>query len=218
MVLFKDSKDQACATARVDEICAAGRLQCKVNGAQCWHGRKSLHLLSTLCIPPLLEHRLTQLFSQALLIGLMFLKNPVVYIQFHPVVYMVKLNIEMSMASLIVQLAQGKPQNDMDPEAFKSSTDPHSHSRPGHYNRSQNPQRDQVLSIQLSPRTKKGDFTMSSKGLDENMGGIERRTDLNVVVEQLNHPGAGSRRSSSGVAHSMFDDEIPLHGDDKRVK
>ncbi|KAF2022618.1 hypothetical protein EK21DRAFT_51040, partial [Setomelanomma holmii] len=51
----------------------------------------------------------------ALLIGLMFLKNGVVYVQFHPVVYMVKLNIEMSMASLVVRLAQGKPENDMYP-------------------------------------------------------------------------------------------------------
>ena len=52
----------------------------------------------------------------------MFLKNQVVYIQFHPVVYMVKLNIEMSMASLIVRLAQGKTENDADPEEFGSST------------------------------------------------------------------------------------------------
>ncbi|KAL2211649.1 hypothetical protein CC79DRAFT_1317741 [Sarocladium strictum] len=42
----------------------------------------------------------------AMLIGLMFLKNQVVYIQFHPVAYMVKLNIEMSMAALITRLAQ----------------------------------------------------------------------------------------------------------------
>lgn len=54
----------------------------------------------------------------------MFLKNQVVYIQFHPVVYMVKLNIEMSMASLIVRLAQGKTENDADPEDLGSSTGP----------------------------------------------------------------------------------------------
>jgi hypothetical protein len=37
----------------------------------------------------------------------MWLKNPLVYIQFHPLSYMVKLHIEMSMASLILQLARG---------------------------------------------------------------------------------------------------------------
>ncbi|KAK1512415.1 uncharacterized protein CCOS01_14655 [Colletotrichum costaricense] len=42
----------------------------------------------------------------AMLIGLMSLPNQVVYIQFHPVAYMVKLNIEMSMASLITRLAK----------------------------------------------------------------------------------------------------------------
>jgi hypothetical protein len=41
-----------------------------------------------------------------MLIGLMFLKNPLVYVQFHPVTYMIKLNIEMSMAALITKLAR----------------------------------------------------------------------------------------------------------------
>ncbi len=41
-----------------------------------------------------------------MLIGLMSLPNQVVYVQFHPVAYMVKLNIEMSMANLIKKLAR----------------------------------------------------------------------------------------------------------------
>ena len=41
-----------------------------------------------------------------MLIGLMFLKNQLVYVQFHPVTYMVKLNIELSMAALIAKLAR----------------------------------------------------------------------------------------------------------------
>ncbi|KAK2060407.1 hypothetical protein LY76DRAFT_625208 [Colletotrichum caudatum] len=44
----------------------------------------------------------------AMLIGLMSLPNQVVYVQFHPVAYMVKLNIEMSMASLITRLAKDR--------------------------------------------------------------------------------------------------------------
>src|SRR5580700_6141297 len=41
-----------------------------------------------------------------MLIGLMSLPNQVVYMQFHPVAYMVKLNIEMSMANLIRKIAK----------------------------------------------------------------------------------------------------------------
>ncbi|KUL92118.1 hypothetical protein ZTR_02587 [Talaromyces verruculosus] len=41
-----------------------------------------------------------------MLIGLMSLKNQLVYIQFHPVTYMVKLNIEMTMAAMITKLAR----------------------------------------------------------------------------------------------------------------
>lgn len=43
---------------------------------------------------------------QVLLIGLMSLPNQEVFILFHPVVYLSKLNIEMTMASLIVKLAR----------------------------------------------------------------------------------------------------------------
>lgn len=41
-----------------------------------------------------------------MLICLMSLRNQVVYIQFHPVAYMVKLNIELSMAQLITKIAR----------------------------------------------------------------------------------------------------------------
>jgi len=41
-----------------------------------------------------------------MLIGLMSLPNQVVYMQFHPIAYMVKLNIEMTMANLIRKIAR----------------------------------------------------------------------------------------------------------------
>ncbi|OTA99544.1 hypothetical protein M426DRAFT_325013 [Hypoxylon sp. CI-4A] len=41
-----------------------------------------------------------------MLICLMSLPNPIVFVQFHPVAYLVKLNIEMSMASLITKVAR----------------------------------------------------------------------------------------------------------------
>ncbi|KAF5679234.1 hypothetical protein FHETE_975 [Fusarium heterosporum] len=57
-----------------------------------------------------------------LLIGLMSLPNQTVFIQFHPVVYLVKLNIEMSMASLITQLARKKMTDELYPSLSYSAT------------------------------------------------------------------------------------------------
>ncbi|KAB8076272.1 hypothetical protein BDV29DRAFT_189607 [Aspergillus leporis] len=50
---------------------------------------------------------------RALLIGLMILPNTMVYIQYHPVTYMVKLNIEIKLASLIHKLAKDSNISDM---------------------------------------------------------------------------------------------------------
>lgn len=49
-----------------------------------------------------------------MLIGLMFLPNSLVYTQFHPVAYMVKLNIEMTMASLIKKIALASTASERD--------------------------------------------------------------------------------------------------------
>lgn len=160
----------------------------------------------------------------ALLIGLMFLNNQVVYVQFHPVVYMVKLNIEMSMASLVVRLAQGKPQNDMRPEEFHSSTDPSSRSRS--VAPSQQPQ-----SIQLTSRTKRNTVNPRSPGLSKidsdeslDLGGIQCRTDLHITHEDRKDFSdrkdlveGSSRSSNEAQAPSVFGDETPLHKNSQRV-
>lgn len=161
---------------------------------------------------------------QALLVGLMFLQNQVVYIQFHPVVYMIKLNIEMSMASLVVRLAQGKTHNDMDPEEFHSTTDPASHSRSAHHG--QRVGGDQIKSIQLSSRSNKRahDAGLGKIDSDESLGGIECRTELNVVVEEIDsakseyRQGSSSRSSREAKPYSVFEDETPLHKNTVRVQ
>jgi hypothetical protein len=149
--------------------------------------------------------------SQALLIGLMFLKNQVVYIQFHPVVYMVKLNIEMSMASLVVRLAQGKPENDMFPEEFHSSTNKTPHGRAdlsGNHS-----QRVHIQSIQLKQK-QGGTHALSKIDSEESLRGIHCQTELDVTVERVeSKKEAGSSRSSHDAPHSMFGDDIPLHKD-----
>jgi hypothetical protein len=143
------------------------------------------------------------------LIGLMFLKNQVVYIQFHPVVYIVKLNIEMSMASLVVRLAQGKPENDMYPEEKfnSSSAKGRTDLRSG--------QHTHIQSVQLrKKRRSNSNHVLGDDDSMESLGGIHCQTDLNVVVERIETPtkkGAPSSRSSQEGPHSMFGDDIPLH-------
>ncbi|KAF2125783.1 hypothetical protein P153DRAFT_323980 [Dothidotthia symphoricarpi CBS 119687] len=150
----------------------------------------------------------------ALLIGLMFLRNPVVYIQFHPVVYMVKLNIEMSMASLIVRLAQGKTENDMDPEAFHSSSGPAT-SHADKLSRKGRPKAEQLQSFKLTSKGLKSNNAHSRNDSDEGRGEIHCRTDLNVVSERIDmakvDTEASSSRSSRETPRSMFGDETPLH-------
>lgn len=51
---------------------------------------------------------------KVMLIGLLFLPNSLVYTQFHPVAYMVKLNIEMTMASLIKKIALASTNSERD--------------------------------------------------------------------------------------------------------
>ncbi|KAH8690524.1 hypothetical protein BGW36DRAFT_56907 [Talaromyces proteolyticus] len=61
-----------------------------------------------------------------MLIGLMSLRNQLVYIQFHPVTYMVKLNIEMTMAAMITKLARESGTGDAT-VVLSSSQDQHRH-------------------------------------------------------------------------------------------
>lgn len=61
-------------------------------------------------------HRLT--LNQVLIIAMMSLPNTFVYMQFHPVAYIVKLNIEMSMAELITKVAR---------DTQSAGSDPYSH-------------------------------------------------------------------------------------------
>jgi hypothetical protein len=56
-----------------------------------------------------------------LIIAMMQLQNPLLYMQFHPVAYMIKLNIEMSMAHLIGKIAR----------STEEYSDPYSNGRSG---------------------------------------------------------------------------------------
>jgi len=60
----------------------------------------------------------------------MSLKNQVVYIQFHPVAHVVKLNIEMSMASLIAKIVFNSIEARNNELIVQSSSHNHSHFPP----------------------------------------------------------------------------------------
>lgn len=150
--------------------------------------------------------RLTGL--QALLIGLMSYPNQLVFTQFHPVTYMVKLNIEMSMASLIAHLAASQST-----QAFSSYSDPHgdlSHPAPrtGTLNRGANPESRHGESIELGLSSDE-DLRKTHNG----KAGIHKRVDVEVRFdssksvksseERLNDEGLGARYYSG-------DDEVAL--------
>ncbi|KAM0327585.1 hypothetical protein ACHAQA_005878 [Verticillium albo-atrum] len=56
-----------------------------------------------------------------LIIAMMSLDNTFVYMQFHPLAYIVKLNIEMSMADLIAKIARSQNNNPASDEIFSRS-------------------------------------------------------------------------------------------------
>ncbi|KAF3356951.1 hypothetical protein VDGD_04727 [Verticillium dahliae] len=65
------------------------------------------------------------LSMDVLIIAMMSLNNTFVYMQFHPLAYIVKLKIEMSMADLIAKIARKQDNNPASDEAFSRSQGTH---------------------------------------------------------------------------------------------
>ncbi|KAF2994901.1 hypothetical protein E8E14_002072 [Neopestalotiopsis sp. 37M] len=68
------------------------------------------------------------LAMDVLIIAMMSLNNTFVYMQFHPLAYIVKLNIEMSMAELIVKVAKARNQANVDHDSPMMENDIGHHS------------------------------------------------------------------------------------------
>ncbi|KIK71523.1 hypothetical protein GYMLUDRAFT_254721 [Collybiopsis luxurians FD-317 M1] len=66
-----------------------------------------------------------------LLMGVTALKNPFVYCQFHPVVYIIKLQIEMTMAQLIIKVARSTGINVVGPNGKITKADVPTYSQSG---------------------------------------------------------------------------------------
>ncbi|KAI9163851.1 hypothetical protein HJFPF1_05479 [Paramyrothecium foliicola] len=143
--------------------------------------------------------------SKLMLIGLMSFPNQIVYIQFHPVAYMVKLNIEMSMAKLITRLAR-RQDNDM--------TDSHhrTNERSGHDAPSGSTGWGRPHGVELTQRSRivAEDPEQGPEGSLDNSddGGIRKKTEFVVEVETKRK--ASSQGSAMGDHVQHVDDEIPL--------
>ena len=137
-----------------------------------------------------------------MLIGLMSLPNQVVYIQFHPVAYMVKLNIEMSMAKLITRLAR-RQENDMTDSIHRTPqrSGPDSHAAGSAWNRSN--------AVELTKRTRTAardsDLESGESQEDFDDAGIRKKTEIVVEVESSRQDTNQSNGPSQHV-----DDEVPL--------
>lgn len=149
-----------------------------------------------------------------MLICLMSLKNQVVYIQFHPVAYMVKLNIEMSMASLITKIARNSIEARNNEFIVQSSSHNHSHFHATQSN----------AAIGLQPGVNASAVSkMRGTGEEsQSFDGIRTLKEVEVTVENLRAPGDTMWRKSesdSGVEDGFgrkqrskmgSEDELPL--------
>ena len=155
---------------------------------------------------------------KAMLIGLMSLPNQVVYVQFHPVAYMVKLNIELSMASLIRRIA-------------KASIDDRDMRNMGHYSLQEHTN---TTHTHNNATLKSGNHASASADVgkpiangaqNDDFDGIRTTTEVRVKVEKVPSIDGDSvsdtgvydgfdRRPHEHTAHSSqgqrSDDELPL--------
>jgi hypothetical protein len=147
-----------------------------------------------------------------MLICLMSLKNQVVYIQFHPVAYIVKLNIELSMASLITKLARGTVEDRNNEFMVQSSS--HNHSNVNH----------PALKMRSGTHTsagvgKQNTLRRGSVREDDDWKGIRTLKEVDVRVENVAEAGERPSISDSGVDEGFdprkkvgsSEDELPLH-------
>ncbi|KAL5324726.1 hypothetical protein ACEPPN_009274 [Leptodophora sp. 'Broadleaf-Isolate-01'] len=145
----------------------------------------------------------------------MSLKNQLVYIQFHPVAYMVKLNIEMSMANLITKLAQNSIEARNNEFMVESSSHNHSRFQNTHQSNAAIGMQSGVNASAVSKKRNVGDET-------QDIDAIRTLKEVKVTVENLRAPGETSWRKSesdSGVEDGFgrkqarkigSEDELPL--------
>ncbi|KAL7929530.1 hypothetical protein V8C35DRAFT_331610 [Trichoderma chlorosporum] len=151
------------------------------------------------------------ILMDAMLIGLMSLPNQVVYIQFHPVTYMVKLNIEMTMAELITKLAKGE-NSDM----YMPSTSGHRTQAREEEERVHEPQDYKLQSVTRTQPTGEDFSSIDDEGqFDESKaastrGILDRGIQVETVItSRISRNSRIGNNRTAGI-NSGSDDELPL--------
>ncbi|KAL6925223.1 hypothetical protein FSST1_002497 [Fusarium sambucinum] len=133
-----------------------------------------------------------------LLIAMMSLPNDIVYVQFHPLAYLVKLHIEMNMADLIIKVVKASNGNGYDYSGSKSgNTQPKQKS-------SNKPGKSHVPSAMFIG----GNLTFCQAGDDDiemnrMEGGIQKTTRTEVEVVVKNRPSDSDDRDVPSDGESM---------------
>lgn len=140
-----------------------------------------------------------------MLVALLSLPNELVYIQFHPVCYMVKLNIEMSMASLITRLATGKS----DANYSSQSGLGYANNRPTMGGTMFHNKGKSDVGLKYLAQSKSKLDTVEEITGDK--GGINRRDDYEVTIHQESPSSTmGRRHSTPRVWMKDMEDEMSL--------
>jgi hypothetical protein len=125
--------------------------------------------------------------QQVILIGVMSLPNSAVYLQFHPMIYLVKLHIEMNIADLIARVVRAS-------NPHQGGSDSNSHS-----NRLESSHKMTTL---VNTRIKKGSLAQTAKESEADMyslphGGIKRTIETLVICEPKDGEDDNQSESSS---------------------
>ncbi|KAM0299448.1 hypothetical protein ACHAPM_007490 [Fusarium culmorum] len=135
-----------------------------------------------------------------LLIAMMSLPNDIVYVQFHPLAYLVKLHIEMNMADLIIKVVKASNGNGYDYSGSKSGNTQPKQNGPNKLGKGHIP----------SAMFVGGNLTLIQAGVDDGEdiemnrmeGGIQKTTRTEVVVKQT-RPSDSDDRDVASDAESM---------------
>ncbi|KAI1465827.1 uncharacterized protein F4812DRAFT_113792 [Daldinia caldariorum] len=148
-----------------------------------------------------------------MLICLMSYPNPIVFVQFHPVTYMVKLNIEMSMATLITKVARDAGLGD------EETNDHHDPSLSYANNRSQvgrsniHHSHNDAVALETYHTTTIG---YGGRGSEEdfealkNVNGIHKRVDVRVESTTNSETASNEIDKARGRSFDRVEDELSL--------
>ncbi|KAI5248307.1 hypothetical protein E4T47_04103 [Aureobasidium subglaciale] len=164
-----------------------------------------------------------------MLIGLMSLPNGIVFVQFHPVAYMVKLNIEMSMADMIIKVAKSNEQ-DMNFGSSSQGTPYPGNTQKSQHGHTFNDDRDDTHGIAKGvTNTAFVGHNRVDEDLREDIHGIKRQTEVQVYVGDsdsddrsidLEHGKPTTRdftrdrdnfTANNRVSQHSNDSQIPMH-------